>query len=110
MLEHIRRIQRPGAPSIVAGLIDSYLVDAVQLIEELSRAAETADIATLMRTASSLRSGSLFLGASKLAQMCGELEQDARAGNTQDLVQGIARIRQEYAAVRVAMEAARSAT
>jgi CheY-like chemotaxis protein len=110
MLEHIRRIQRPGAPSVVAGLIDSYLVDAAQLLEELSRAAEAADIATLLRAASSLRSGSVFLGASRLGQLCGELEHDARAGNSEALAHGISRIRQEYATVRAAMEAARSAS
>jgi HPt (histidine-containing phosphotransfer) domain-containing protein len=52
--------------------------------------------------------GSDFVGARKLARMCGELEQAGLAGETQGLEQRIVRIRQEYKAVQLAMEAVRS--
>jgi digeranylgeranylglycerophospholipid reductase len=99
-LDQIRRNQRPGEASIVGGLLDDYFADAAQSIESLHRAAERSDTPALARTAHTLGSGSGFLGARKLARMCAELEKAARYGDTQDLVQRIARIQQEYEAVR----------
>ncbi len=108
-LEQLRRNQRPGAPSIVGGLIDSYIADSTQLLEVLGRAVEEPDVVALARAANSLGSGSAFLGARRLAQLCGELERAARAGEAGDLAQGIAHIRREYESVRAAMEAERAA-
>ena len=100
--------QRPGAPKIVAGLINSYLVDAARLIEALRQASERLDAAALAHAAHALGLASDFVGARKLARMCGELERAGLAGENQGLGQQLGRIRQEYKAVQIAMEAVRS--
>jgi PAS domain S-box-containing protein len=107
-LDQMSLSQRAGAPRIVAALINSYFADAARLIATLGRAAEHSDAAALAHAAHSLRVSSDFVGARKLALMCGELERAALAGETQGLEQRIVRIRQEHEAVQLAMEAVQS--
>jgi CheY-like chemotaxis protein len=108
MLDQLCLNQRSRGPRIVAGLIDHYFVDADRLIETLDQASGNLDAAALAHAAHLLGVGSEFVGARKLAQMCGELERTALAGETHFLHQRIARIRQEYEAVHLEMDAVRS--
>lgn len=107
-LDQMRLSQRSGGSGIVAGLINSYFADAARLIETLGQASEHSDATALAHAAHSFSLGSDFVGARRLARMCAELERAALAGQTQGLEQRIDRIRQEYEAVRLAMEAVRS--
>ena len=107
-LDQMRLSQRSGGPKIVAAVINSYFADAARLMETLGRASEHSDATALAHAAHSLSLGSDFVGARKLARMCGELERAGLAGETQGLEQRIVRIRQEYKAVQLAMEAVRS--
>jgi HPt (histidine-containing phosphotransfer) domain-containing protein len=107
-LNQISQSQRAGALRIVAGLINSYFTDAARLIATLDLAAQHADAAALAHAAHSLSSSSDFIGARKLALMCGELERAGRAGEAQGFDRRIAGIRQEYEAVQLALEAMRS--
>jgi len=100
--------QRSASPRLVAGLIDHFFLDAPNLIETLERASERSDAAALAHAAHLLGSGSEFVGALRLAELCGDLERAGLARETHDLDQRIARIRQEYEAVHLAMEAVRS--
>jgi len=107
-LDQIRLNQRSAAPRLVAGLIDHYFADAPNLIETMERASEQSDAAALAHAAHLLGSGSEFVGARRLAALCGDLERAGLARETGDLHARIARIREEYDAVRLAMEAVRS--
>jgi PAS domain S-box-containing protein len=100
--------QRSGGPIIVAGLIDHYFVDADRLIETLDQASGNLDAPALAHAAHLFSVGSEFVGARRLAQMCGELERAAVAGEMHALHQRIVRIRQEYEAVHLEMETVRS--
>ena len=108
ILEQMSLNQRSGGPSIVTGLIDHYFIDADRLIETLDQASGILDAAALAHAAHLLGVGSEFVGARKLAQMCGELERAALAGETHALHPKIVRIRQEYEAVHLEMDAVRS--
>jgi PAS domain S-box-containing protein len=105
-------LEQMGANSagqrLVSGLIDHYFVDAPNLIETLNSASKHTDAATLAHAAHLLGLASDFLGAKNLAAMCGELERTALTGETHGLDERVARIRQEYQAVHLAMEAVRS--
>ena len=107
-LDQMRLNQGAGACRIVAGMINGYFADATRLIETLRRACEQSDATALAQAARALRTGSDFVGARKLARMCAELERTGLAGDAQCLTQSIDRIRQEYGAVRLAMEAMRT--
>jgi PAS domain S-box-containing protein len=99
--------QRSGGPRVVAGVIDHYFIDATRLIETLEQAVAYLDRAALAHAAHLLGLGSEFVGARKLAQLCGELERAVLANEPHGMDQRLARIRQEYGAVRLAMEAVR---
>jgi PAS domain S-box-containing protein len=100
--------QRSAAPRAVAGLIDHFFVDAPRLLATLASAIGDADPAAVALAARRLSENSEFVGAQRLAAMCEELERAGRAGETRDLDGQVARIRQEYEAVHLAMAAARS--
>ena len=100
--------QPSGSPKMVAALIDHYLVDAARLIEALDRAGKRVDAPAVAHAAHQLSVGSEFVGARKLAHLCGELERASLAEEIRGLDQKIVRIRQEYDDVRHAMEAVRS--
>ena len=100
--------QTSGSPRIVAALIDHYRADAARLIDALEQGGQQSDTAAVAHAAHLLSVGSEFVGARKLAHMCGELERTALAEETPALDQRIAGVRQEYDDVRQAMEAVRS--
>ncbi len=107
MLEQIRRNRRPGTPCPVAGLIDRYLDSAEDLIAALRDAAAATDADGLARGAHSLRSGSAFVGARRLAGLCEELGRAVRSGDIHDAARRIDLIAREYEDVRAALIAAR---
>ncbi len=102
-------LNQRSSSRLVAGLIDHYFLDAPNLIDALRSACERSDVAALAQTAHVLGVGSEFVGARKLAAMCGDLENAGLAGAKDDLERRIACIRQEYEAVHLAMEAVRTA-
>jgi PAS domain S-box-containing protein len=107
ILDQMCLSQRSAANRIAAGLIDHYVHDAPNLIDMLERAAQYSDAAALAHAAHLLGVDSEFVGARRLAGMCGSLERAGLAGSTDGLGQQIARIRQEYQAVHLAMQALR---
>ena len=106
VLDRIRDIQQPGAPSVLARLIGVYLEDAVSMIGALKQALETGDIAALVETAHSLKSSSANLGASRLSTVCKELELRGKAGSDQDLASLVARIDAEFDCARSGLQMA----
>jgi CheY-like chemotaxis protein/HPt (histidine-containing phosphotransfer) domain-containing protein len=99
--------QRPAAARIVAGVIEQYFVDAPKLIATLDSACDRADAGALAHAAHLLGVGSDFVGARRLAALCGDLERAARASEARDWKPRIDGIRREYEAVHVAMQALR---
>jgi signal transduction histidine kinase/DNA-binding response OmpR family regulator len=104
VLEQIRALQQPGAPSILAQVIGVYLEDSPAMIEGLKQALKTGDIATLTETAHSLKSSSANLGASRLSALCKELELSGKAGATEDLTGLVARIDAEFETARSSLQ------
>jgi PAS domain S-box-containing protein len=93
---------------LVSGLIDHYFLDAPNLIDTLDKAYKRSDAPTLAHAGHLLGLASEFVGAKNLAVMCSELERAALTGESEGLDDHVARIRREYEAVRLAMEAVRS--
>jgi CheY-like chemotaxis protein/HPt (histidine-containing phosphotransfer) domain-containing protein len=104
VLDRIRDIQQPGAPSVLAKLIGVYLEDALSMIGGLRQALETGNIAALIETAHSLKSSSANLGASRLSAVCKELELRGKTGSTEDLASLVARIDAEFDSARFGLQ------
>ena len=75
----------------------------------LRAAGEADDIAGVVRPAHSLKSNSVNVGATVLAELCRSLEADARAGAVPDMQARIAAADAEFAEVRDALLAERRA-
>ncbi len=84
-LNNIRAIQRPGSPNLLAKTIHTYIDQSVKLLATLSDAIKHRDNETLYRTAHSLRTSSLNLGAKSVANVCHELERAGHQQNSQNV-------------------------
>jgi CheY-like chemotaxis protein/HPt (histidine-containing phosphotransfer) domain-containing protein len=106
-LDNIRKLQRPGAPSILDKIIDLYFVDAPRQILTMRDALAAGDDLALKRAAHTLKSSSANLGALDLAGSCKKME-DAGAAHPGTAELLIARIELDYAQVRAALSSVRS--
>jgi HPt (histidine-containing phosphotransfer) domain-containing protein len=102
-LDNIRALQRPGAPNLVQKIITLYLNDAPHLVQSMREAVAAEDRGALQRAAHTLKSSSANLGALQLAELCKEMEVQARADRLVDPEQWISQIEREYARVRAAL-------
>jgi CheY-like chemotaxis protein/HPt (histidine-containing phosphotransfer) domain-containing protein len=105
MLDNIRRLQKPGAPSVLGKVVDLYFRDAPQQIVSMRDALVAADATVLRRAAHTLKSNSGNLGATGLAAVCKELEARAASAQLDGADEFIARIQSEYERVHAALRA-----
>lgn len=90
-----------GDPDFVTELVTTYLDDAVEQLRAMRQAIEAGDVGELVRPAHSMKTNSANMGALLLAQMCRELESDARAGTVDRSTERIAAAEAEFALVQV---------
>ena len=81
-INQISELQKPGKPSILEKVIDSYLESFPSHSENLSHAVITNDIDSMFSIAHSLKSSSATLGATALADLFREVEQLAQRRTT----------------------------
>ena len=98
-----------GDRAFVDELVDTFLEDAERQLDGLAAAAENGDIGAVVRPAHSLKSNSVNVGATVLADQCRTLEADARTGAVEDLDERVASVQREFQAVREALLAERAA-
>ena len=83
-LNNIRAVHREGAPKLLEKVISIYFESSPKLLQTLRDAVAGDDAAeTIERAAHSLKSSSANLGATKLAALCGGLEEMARENRTE---------------------------
>ena len=82
-LDNIRAVHREGAPKLLERVIKIYFESFPKLLQTLRDAVAGDDAAeTIERAAHSLKSSSANLGATRLAALCGGLEEMARENCT----------------------------
>jgi len=81
-----------GEIEFVDELVDTYLDDGTQLIEQLRDAAAGGAAGDLVRPAHSLKSSSVNVGALALGEQCRTLEEAARGGNVPHAPEWVERI------------------
>ncbi len=92
-----------GGAEFIAEVVDVFLADAPALITGLRSSLEREDTEELRRTAHTLKSNGLTLGASAFAALCRTIEQDAKDGRLDGVPQLIDRIEQEYRTLQAAL-------
>ncbi len=96
VLDRIRALQQPNAPSVLAKVIGIYLEDSPKRIQAIKQALDGSDMTALTETAHSLKSSSANLGASRLSSLCKELELKGKAGSHEYLAALVERIDAEF--------------
>jgi HPt (histidine-containing phosphotransfer) domain-containing protein len=100
-LEQLRLMLGQDTPQMLAGLIENYLENTPQLMEELRQAIEEGEDQWL-QIVGSLKLNSIAFGAVKLCALCEELE---ASETVEDATAKLAEIEAEYERVEAALKA-----
>jgi len=95
--------------AFVDELIDTFIEDAATQLEALREATDAGDEVAAVRPAHSLKSNSVNVGATVLADLTRSIEMDGRAGAIPDLAARVGAVEMEFAGVREALLAERAA-
>jgi HPt (histidine-containing phosphotransfer) domain-containing protein len=98
-----------GDPDFVDEIIQTFLEDAVVQLEAMRAAAAATSSEALVRPAHSLKGNSVSVGAERLAELCRELEADARSGSVDHAEARVAAAAAEFERVRTELAALREA-
>ncbi|HRI53051.1 MAG TPA: Hpt domain-containing protein, partial [Pseudomonadota bacterium] len=93
-----------GDPRELAALLDAYLQTARQLIDQLTAAALTGDLAVVAQAAHSLKGNTGTFGALGLLQRCRDLEQALQKSEPAAIREAAAAVGSEYEAVSCALQ------
>ena len=103
-LDAIRSLDPKGGFELLQRIINLYLNNAKALLESLEQGWEKGDL-DIIRTAShTLKSSSHQVGAHGLAELCREIETDARNQRYDLTNQLLYRIKEEFTNTRIALE------
>lgn len=96
VLTKLRALQREGGPDILGTLLKLFCRNAEAMLRDLERGAESSDYELLNQASHALHSASANIGARRLARLCRQLSQSARAGSVQNAAAEVRQIFAEY--------------
>jgi CheY-like chemotaxis protein len=96
ILENIRALQQEGKPLLIDKIFAIYLQTTPKLLQELRQAMDTSDVQAMRKAAHSLKSSSANVGATKLSELCKEVETFKKTESTANAVALITNIEHEY--------------
>lgn len=85
ILNELRELGGEDEPALIAELIDIFLSDAPQRLEEIAKGLTHGDLQSVERAAHTLKSSSANIGALGLSRICREMEELARARNLEPI-------------------------
>ncbi|MDJ1178672.1 ATP-binding protein [Roseofilum sp. BLCC_M91] len=91
-------------PEFFTELIDQFLQDVPKILAEMKQSAQTEDTETLTIKAHTLKGSSRTFGAKALANLCRDLEAEAKTASLVQLGQKIAQIEVEFNHVKSVLE------
>ena len=95
-LDTISELRDLTPPSIFDELIDLYLTDSRRRLGDIKNALASGDLEALSEAAHGLKGSSLSIGISSVAEIAGELERAARAGEMQGIDILVSRVEQRF--------------
>jgi HPt (histidine-containing phosphotransfer) domain-containing protein len=97
--ERFRALERRGAKGFLSRMINIYLEDSPQSLQDIKKAIEHGSADTVRRAAHKLKSSSADLGAVSLSALCAELEAATPVNCTRDATSLLGRIEELHASV-----------
>ncbi|WP_082989784.1 response regulator [Woeseia oceani] len=109
-LATLKELQQPGSPSLIKRVIQIYLDSSGEIKERLANALSNTDTDTARESAHALKSSSINVGATRLADLCKNIETMAREHSIDGVQELRSKLEQEYGrvikALRVELERA----
>jgi HPt (histidine-containing phosphotransfer) domain-containing protein len=96
-------------PAIMVELLDAFLSDSPQLIDQMHAGLSTGNIEIVRRAAHSLKSNSASFGGKRLANASRELEMIAKGGTLDGAGSKLAEVELEYASLSAFLVEAKNA-
>lgn len=103
VIQGLLSLQKPGKPSLLAELIDLFLVQAPERIAVIEKAHAAGDVKSFERAAHSLKGSSGILGAMPMMQVCETLQNQGRAGDIRAAAPLIQELKQLWERTRLAL-------
>lgn len=103
----IERIAAIGGPALVAKMLDLFLTNAPQRLNAAEEGQANGDLRAVEAATHSLKSSAGNLGAIRLQELAGRIEELADGGQTDDLGSLILELQSEWDAVRIELESTR---
>ena len=91
------RMKSMTGPAFLVELIDVFLKDSPELIEEMRNGLTAGETERVRRAAHSLKSNSASFGADRLAGAARELEMMAKSGSLEGVESKLSEVEAEYA-------------
>jgi two-component system, sensor histidine kinase and response regulator len=107
-LERLRELRTPGQPDPLAEIIDLLIEQTPTYLRLLKAASDEQDPAKLSQAAHALKGSCGNVGVEQMAAWCGELELMAKRGTLASAAELIARLEQEFLAVKATLESQRT--
>lgn len=94
-LDDIRALQDRSGSDLLSKIINMYLDKVPELIAEITQSAEQENLEQLWTSAHSLKSSSASVGATRVYEVCVQLEGKGRAGESSGIQQLVASLQHE---------------
>ncbi len=82
VLEGIRMLEDPGRQGLLEKVVSLYLSDSLGHMERIRISAEAGDPESLRRAAHTLKSSSANVGATRVSEICREIEAGVAEGDS----------------------------
>ena len=107
--EAIKRLEHlaGGDKTFLIDFIDTFLDGAPKMVGDLKQSLEAGDVDTLRRVAHTLKSNSAALGASRLSELCRELEELGKKESLEDAPEKIDLVELEFKPIKAVLESMR---
>jgi HPt (histidine-containing phosphotransfer) domain-containing protein len=104
-LESLRPRESDGAPDFLKGLVTKYVREARERLTTLHETGENADAGALRQAAHSLKGSSSVMGATHMASLCAELEEQIQLNEMKVARALVSQLEVEFERVRVELKA-----
>ena len=104
IMASLRQLRKENQPDPASELISLFLRDAPPQFLAISKAILERNMSATLGAASSLKGNAANLGARRLASLCAELEEQARAGTLEEAAPVLEQAKDEFTRVQFALE------
>ena len=106
VLESRRGPQEDGEPDKLARIVGLFIDDVPLRLEELRLTAEKGEAQEVEETAHMLKGGSGYMGATRMAEICAEIQELGASGELSSVPELLDALQAEFERIRPALEAA----